>query len=266
MRRLMSMLTPASHNPERRLPSWRMLAVMSFSCAVLASSALAYHKWDQLITQFHERSVRAGFGLEYLDISGRSNTSEADIFSSLGLEKNTPIMSIDLNEARERLLAIGWVEDVFVSRQLPNRLQIMIFERTPLALMQTTSGHKVIDRQGVEITEADPALFSHLPVVSGTDAHLSASTVLDMLQTEPELFADVWAVQLISKRRWDVHLRSGITVRLPEEDPGLAWSRLARIESESKIMARDIAAIDLRIPDKLVVEPNLLLTGKGQKT
>ena len=116
------------------------------------------------------------------------------------------------------------------------------------------------------IDGADVSAFSHLVVVSGRGAAERTNALLGMLETEPEIFADVWAVQLVAERRWDVHMRSGLTIKLPEEDPVLAWSRLAILERDTAITERDLAAIDLRVPGQLVVEPNIPIRGNGSKT
>ncbi len=109
-------------------------------------------------------------------------------------------------------------------------------------------------------------IFSHLVVASGgRGCRTRVSLIIDILRSEPELFADVWAVQYVSERRWDIHMRSGLAIRLPEQDPVLAWSRLAKLEQETAITERDLAAIDLRVPGQLVVEPNIPIRGKGKE-
>ena len=40
---------------------------------------------------------------------------------------------------------------------------------------------------------------------------------------------------------------------LPEVETFAAWVRLAQLEEENRIFDRDVAAIDLRLPDRLVV-------------
>ena len=55
-------------------------------------------------------------------------------------------------------------------------------------------------------------------------------------------------------------------MRLPEIDPVSAWSRLAIIDRKRNITSRDLAVIDLRVPNQLVVEPNIPDRGKGSKT
>lgn len=250
---------------QRRLPL-RRIFLGGFSLLVLCVGTGLFLQRDALQAELIIRSADAGLKLDVIDISGRYHTSDAELLAALGLQKNMPILSVDLEATRLAVEKIGWVRSARIERHLPQKLHVILDERMPMALHQRDSGHVLIDRTGAAIDGADPASFSHLPVVSGKDAPQQAALLLDALKTEPELFSDVWAVQLISGRRWDVHLRSGIAIRLPERDPGLAWSRLARIEQASNITARDVSAIDLRVPDQLIVEPNIPVRGQGQKT
>ncbi len=55
-------------------------------------------------------------------------------------------------------------------------------------------------------------------------------------------------------------------IRLTEIDPVSAWARLAVIDRKKEIISRDLAVIDLRIPQQLIVEPNIPVRGKGSKT
>jgi cell division protein FtsQ len=149
---------------------------------------------------------------------------------------------------------------------MPSTVRITIKERVPIALLQTSNGHELIDDSGTIIEGADPTQFSHLTVVAGKGAAANASAILDILRTEPELFVEVWAITLQSERRWDVHLRNGIDIRLPETDPRTAWSRLAIVDHSKNIIGRDLAVIDLRVPEQLIVEPNIPVRGEGRNT
>jgi cell division protein FtsQ len=176
------------------------------------------------------------------------------------------MLTISLPELHDRLSTIGWVKDVAIERRMPSTIRLILTERVPMALLQTEGGHRVIDKDGEIISGADPSAFGHLTVVAGTSAGVNAAPLLNILRTEPELFAEVWAVTYQSERRWDVHLRNGIRVRLPETDPRTAWSRLAMIDHSKQITDRDLAVIDLRVPDQMIVEPNIPVRGRGRET
>jgi len=58
---------------------------------------------------------------------------------------------------------------------------------------------------------------------------------------------------------------NGIDVRLPETDIGAAWTQLAQLERDQKVLGRDVVTIDLRLPDRFVirVSPDQVRKGKG---
>ena len=221
---------------------------------------------EAAISYGYELSADAGFILSDLHVSGRNYTSQNDIKSAIGAPYGSALMALSLSEIKHSLEQLGWVKSANVSRIYPDAIAIEITERRPLALLQSAGGHRLIDETGHVIFGADAAAFSHLPVLSGDGAAEQAKPIIEALRTEPELFADVWAIQRISNRRWDVHLRTGLSVRLPEKDAALAWSKLAILDRDTKIMKRDLATIDLRVSGQLIVEPNLPLSKMGQKT
>ena len=266
MRRMISIWTQKTTDKTAERVGWKnYLAFFTFTFLVVSSGAV-YLKADQIKDDLALYSFSKGFALQMIEVSGRNHTESAAIRSILTKWRDQSIFSADLAAIRHELLNLGWVKDAVVSRHLPDRLTVKLIERRPVALLQTPAGHQLIDDAGVTISGADVSAFSHLVVVSGTGAAARANALLGMLESEPEIFAEVWAVQLIAERRWDIHMRSGLTIKLPEEDPVLAWSRLAKLERDTAITERDLAAIDLRVPDQLVVEPNIPIRGKGSKT
>ena len=241
--------------------------LVSFTLILTAICGVAgYFKADLLLDEFNRIAIARGFTPQIIEITGRNHTDKQDIAAVANQIKGKSILAIDLMAMREDILQLGWVEDVVIIRTLPDKLEIRLSERQPVALLQSAKGHQLIDASGAVIHGANPADFNHLIVASGKGAAERAGMIIDILRTEPEIFSDVWAVQYISQRRWDIHMRSGLAIRLPERDPELAWSRLAKLEQETAITARDLAAIDLRVPGQLIVEPNIPIRGKGRKT
>ena len=57
----------------------------------------------------------------------------------------------------------------------------------------------------------------------------------------------------VGGRRWNLRLHGGVEVRLPAGEEARAWHRLAALEREHAILGRDLVAIDLRLPDRLIV-------------
>jgi cell division protein FtsQ len=57
---------------------------------------------------------------------------------------------------------------------------------------------------------------------------------------------------LVSERRWNVVLAEAVEIMLPEVDPAGALARVAELDATSQLLSREIAAVDLRLPERLV--------------
>lgn len=251
--------------PSRR-PSLRSIMTGAMILGGLAAGVVIYIERASLSVAIIDASANSGLHLQTIEVQGRAHTSKDVLMAVSELTLGQPMLTISLPELHDRLSTIGWVKDVAIERRMPSTIRLILTERVPMALLQTEGGHRVIDKDGEIISGADPSAFGHLTVVAGTSAGVNAAPLLNILRTEPELFAEVWAVTYQSERRWDVHLRNGIRVRLPETDPRTAWSRLAIIDHSKQITDRDLAVIDLRVPDQMIVEPNIPVRGRGRET
>ena len=210
---------------------------------------------DQVVRFFVDATVLAGLRLEALTVEGRTQTGAEDVLAALDVTRGTPILAIDVAEARAALEALPWVKAAQVERRLPNTVHVVIHEREAYALWQQGNRYTLVDREGhpiVSVPEADRSM----KVIVGADAPQHAAKLFTELDTAPELAARVRAAVRVSGRRWNIYLdtfEGGIAVRLPENDLQAAWTRLAELERTSKILERDLAFIDLRLPDRLIV-------------
>ncbi len=243
------------------------IAFAAFGAIMVAATAgYTMLDRDRITNDIITFTGAAGLNLQYIEVRGRSHTPSDMLLAVSELKKGEPLLAIDLAALHGRIANIGWVQDVIIERRMPSTIRITMQERIPVALLQTPTGHRLIDQSGAEISGAKAENFAHLTVVQGRGAASQAGPILEILRTEPELFANVWAISLQSGRRWDVHLRNGIAIRLPENDPRTAWARLAIMDHKKQIIDRDLAVIDLRIPEQLIVEPNIPVRGKGRNT
>ncbi len=225
----------------------------------LAGSAWFWHNgWlgrqaDRMAEAAYQLTADAGFAVDNVLVEGRGRTDQAAILAALKVQRGTPILAIDPRAARARLEALPWVRQATVERRLPKLVYIHLTERSPLALWQLDGKLSVIDRRGQVIPGVSAKQFARLPLVVGQGAPQHAAALIAMLDREPDLRPLVTAAVRVSGRRWNLHLRGGIDVRLPETDPAGAWVQLARLEREHGVLGRDVVAIDLRLPGRLVV-------------
>ena len=200
-----------------------------------------------------DMSAKAGFAVQDILVEGRTN-SDADVLRAvLDLERGDPILAFNPGEAKELIERISWVKEAHVERRLPGTIYIGIVERVPMALWQHKGKIRVVDDEGVTLTDALRHNFDNLPIIVGEDAPANARALLETLAAEPLVRERMEAATWVSDRRWDLKMRNGVTVRLPETDIGLALRRLAAAQEDDGLMDRDITLIDLRDSGRITV-------------
>ncbi len=195
----------------------------------------------------------SGLTVNRIDVSGTGSLEPEEIIIASGVEDGQKIGDIDLDVVRERVEAVGWVHSARVSRVLPGTIQIAVSERVPYAFWQQKRKLRLIDREGVEITQKDLVHFAKLPLVVGEGAPRHAKALFDLMESEPALGKRIKAAVRVGDRRWDLHFENGSIVRLPETGAEVAWKRLAGIEKDQGVLERDIVSVDMRLGDRMTI-------------
>jgi len=201
-------------------------------------------------------SAALGMRVQEIFVEGRVETAAAAVLSALAVKDGTPMLAVDVAAAKARIEALPWIKTAAVERRLPETIFVRLVERQPLAVWQYQGRHRLIDRDGAEIAGADVARFGHLPLVVGAEADKQAAALIGLLSVEPDLQKRVNAAVRVGARRWTLRLDNGIDILLPEQNAGAAWTRLAELEREHKVLDRNVINIDLRLPDRMIVRTN----------
>jgi cell division protein FtsQ len=196
----------------------------------------------------------AGFTVQDVDVEGRGMTTPDEILTAVNTRRGAPIFGVNPAVAKMQLEALPWVRSAAVERQLPGRLFIKLTERKPLALWQRHGKMVLIDQDGVVVATEHLERYSNLLLVVGDDAPKHADALIQVLGAQPDLMKKIDAAVWINDRRWNLRLGSGVDIELPETGVADAWSRLAAIDKDHGLLARDIERVDLRLADRVVVK------------
>jgi len=201
-------------------------------------------------------SAETGFILKDVLVEGRENTPVEDLRAVVNLELDQPILAADPATLRTRIEALPWVASASVERQLPDIIHIRLNEHRPTAMWQHDGTFSLINKEGEVILTGgdDIKVFAHLPLIVGHGAPEHAQQVLNILRSEPALNKNVKAAVRVSDRRWDIAMVNGMFIRLPEDNPEKAWSRLAQYNIEHEIFKKTLASVDMRLPDRILVK------------
>lgn len=238
---------------------WRSPAMIGAGAflALTAGAGLVQggHLGGGMATVAAAEETRAWYPIAEILAAGHYHTRRGDLLAAIAAKPGDDMMDIDPAAIRTRVEQLDWIESAKVARLWPATLQVQVVEKEPYAIWQSKGVSWLIDRRGRPITRDGVAEFAGLPLVVGDGAPQRAAELVEILKRFPAIQRLVKASVRVGDRRWDLHLKNGVQVRLPEDGVEDALQRLTVLQQEQKIFDRDVESIDLRLPDRLVIKP-----------
>ncbi len=109
-----------------------------------------------------------------IQVSGNNNVNRSQMLEVMASDIDRNVFFVPLDHRKKQLEQIPWVQSASVMRLLPNRLNIVVKERTPVAFVEVNSHIELIDANGV---------IMDLP--AGQLTNYSFPVVVGMPDTEP---------------------------------------------------------------------------------
>ena len=240
---------------ERKAP--RGLGVALAAALILAAGALGAVRGGQYqafvaaeggLGDFAAREL--GFGVKEITISGIVRLAPREVLDLAGVSPNSSVPFFDVDAARARLLKAPLAAGASVRKLYPNRLAIEVTERAPVALWQRDGEVSIVSADGAALDQLRDARLDDLPFVVGEGANKRLPEYLSLLEAAQELRGKIEAGVYVAERRWNLHMKTGVDVKLPETDPVAAVTTLVKLERQSRILERQILSLDLRQPGR----------------
>jgi cell division protein FtsQ len=196
----------------------------------------------------------AGFRITAVAINGRKQLTQDEVLAIGGVNGRSSLLFLDAAVVRDKLKANPWIGEATVLKLYPGQLQIDVVERSAFALWQQDGRLSVISDDGAVLEPYVSRRFLSLPLVVGKGAETRARDFLALLARYPQVRAATKAAVFVGERRWNLRLKDGLDIRLPENDVGNALAALSKLDKEDRLFSRDIVAVDMRLPDRLTVQ------------
>jgi cell division protein FtsQ len=243
-------------------PVQKFAAIGVATAAFIMSGLIVWHSgWPQkmvrsLDDEMLSLTAEAGFKVGDITVSGRDRTESAAILAALGARRDSPILGIDLSDAKARLEEIPTVQTATVERRLPDTLRVTLSERRPVAIWQHDGVFMLVDKDGHPFPGSIDG-YQQLPLIVGEGAPVASAELFAELAKQPALADRVKAAVRVSNRRWNLRLddpQHGLEARLPENDLDGALKQLADLEKNRSLSSRHVEMVDLRVSDRMVVK------------
>ena len=136
----------------------RALVVLTFVASI------AYKAADYVVSA-------EGLKVTRITVNGNTRLSRGEVLSLLDGLRGTSMVTIDLDDWRQRLMASPWVAEAAMRRILPGRVDVFIAEREPMGIGRIGSSLYLVDERGDVIDEFGPNYAElDLPIIDGLAA------------------------------------------------------------------------------------------------
>jgi cell division protein FtsQ len=248
----------------RRGLIWRRAQLAAKSLAMVLVAGLAVWRVVTLVTE------SPTFEVAHIAIHGSDRLSRGEAMALIGELRGRNILSIRLEDWRQKLLTSPWVEEAVVRRVLPNTLDVVVRERTPMGIARIGRDLYLVDEHGTVIDEFGPSYADlDLPVIDGlAQPPREGPPVVDQGRTAlaARLLDDVARHEQIAARVSQIDVRDvrdavvlldGDTVmlRLGDRDFAARLQDYLDVATALKDRMSAIDTVDLRFGERMYVRP-----------
>ena len=255
-------LTPNIIKPEKEWPQ-RLLgtAIILTTIWLLAGIIIIFRndlinkRLDNMLNNFYNWCGTQGLVLEDIIIDGRDRTTLQELNEKISLNRGDNILKIDIHALKQKIEELPWIKEANIKRSyFPHVLSIQLTEKKVHAIWQINEKFYPLDADG-NVINANFEITEPILLIVGEGAPQNFKLLMAILKNAgSEYISRVKVANFISQRRWNLILddiRSGVTIKLPEEDIEGAWKKLVDLDKSKGIFKRKLTILDLRLKDKI---------------
>jgi len=100
-------------------------------------------------------------------VRGCKELTEKEILTLAAVSPDANILTLNPDAIARRIRTNPWISEVFIGREFPDRLVIVVRERTAVALLQKDKGLYLLDSNGAPFKRLESGDEPNLPVLTG---------------------------------------------------------------------------------------------------
>lgn len=239
-------------------------------CSIVAATSVLIFGWDWFIYSDF-------FSIKETVVRGCSELVQKDILNLARISPHANLFTVNREVVIRRVKNNPWIEDVFVGREFPDRLVIMVKERVAVALIERDKKLYLVDGRGEIFKKLEVDEKADVPVLTGfssgnmiNEGLINKSlALLDYLNKAK----DIHELGLVSEVHgnetfgFSLFTDRGLCLQLGFESYEAKLKSLDKVMSDlkRKNLKTGFVLIDLSNPDKISVQSRGSLHPEGFK-
>ena len=207
------------------------------------------------------------FEITRVGVRGNSRLVPESIVEYLSIPPHTNIFQIRPREIQQQLEKLPWVKTAKVFRNFPDKISIVLTERTPFALLKLDKLH-LVDKEGVVLEAFASGNTITLPIITGTFVeHIDVDEENPKLRQALHAIHEVMNTSLpLFENVRKIRIQSLENATFISTDPSYPEIRLSLADYSQNVQRlqqlyptlnlENLAYIDLRFDRRIIVPAN----------
>ncbi len=163
-RKLRTKITAKKHRLRRRLAHGlgEFAAASALLLSITVLCLLFIYSYSYVLSMPY-------FEIKEISVRGLKELTEKDILTQAAIGPRQNLLAVNIDTLKKRISANPWIKNVFVGRELPNRLILEVQERSPVAIVKQAADFYFMDNEGVIFKKMGKGDEVDLPIFTGVD-------------------------------------------------------------------------------------------------
>ena len=241
---------------------FRLVLVIVFSVvSILLSKKFLYKDIDlnAEIRFLSEESSAIYKGLTELAVTrilveGAQESLKKEIITLIENAATEGFSALKAQALREKIEDIRKVKKAFVKLSTDGLVIVNVIERKEAVVFFNNDLYEVLDSNGVILSiKQNYEGLSSFPLLVGKDASKNINALLALVNEIGSYQSEVLYYEWVGERRWDIHMKSELVFKLPENNLNKGLKVMRMFLGEANKLSKTVVSVDLRNIDKPII-------------
>ena len=188
-------------------------------------------------------------------VSGAQEPLKEEIIMLIKNVANEEFSALKAQSLREKIKEIKKVKEAIVKFSTDGLVIVDVVQRKQAAVYLNNNLYEVLDSNGVVLSiSSDYRGLSRFPLIVGKFGSKNIPDLLNLVNEIGLYGSEVLYYEWVGERRWDVHMKSNLVFKLPENNMSRGVELMRMFLRETNNYPRPLVSIDLRNLDKPIIK------------
>ena len=187
-------------------------------------------------------------------VKGAQETLKKEIITLIENAATEGLSALEAQALREKIEDIIKVKKAFVKFSTDGLVIVNVIERKEAVVFFNNDLYEVLDSNGVILSiKQNYEGLSSFPLLVGKDASKNINALLALVNEIESYQSEVLYYEWVGERRWDIHMKSELVFKLPENNLSKGLKVMRMFLRETNKLSKTVVSVDLRNIDKPII-------------